>query len=400
MAMRKLRLGALGALLLTIGCGGGGGSDDPPASTPFATVTATARPTEAPTATPTPAGIVAFVAGGFAAHRSVDEGASWQPILASQLPGGLQAVDFVDPATGWIVGGSHVYHTTTGGADASPWTDQRAGAADDADLYDVAFVDARRGVVVGGDPAAREEGRSRPLVLVTSDGGEAWRVADLGFLRRDLNTWLTGVCMTPAGRGIAVANRFTRSADSLILQTSDGGETWDDRTSAALLGPTSAVAAVSCANDGDFWLVGAPALLLASSDGGASWRRIPVAPSRRNLFLNAVAFADARNGWVAGYDEAVGAGFGEILVFATHDGGASWTERTLLRDVRILGSLPPVAIAPVDATTALLVGTDPNSFLEEGTRPFAFVTHDGGDTWTAGDVPTGEAHFDDLDVVR
>lgn len=398
---RGLRNGSLAALLLVAGCGGGGSDDAPaPTATPLATVTATASPTESPAPTPTPAGVVAFAAGGFVVNRSTDEGASWQPVFANVSQGGVGGIDFVDRATGWIVGGPHIWRTTTGGADQAQWVDQTANVAREADLSDVAFVDAHRGVAVGADPTAREEGRSRPLILVTSDGGEAWRVADLGFLPRDLDTWLTGVCMTPTGRGIAVGNRFTRSADSLIVTTSDGGETWDDRTSGALLGPTASLAAVGCAHDGDFWLVGAPALLLASNDGGASWRRITVAPSRRNLFLNAVAFADASNGWVAGYDEAVGASFGQILVFATHDGGATWTERTLLRDVSILGSQPPVAIAPLDATSTLLVGTDPNSFLEEGARGFAFVTRDGGDTWIAGDVPAGDVRFADLDVVR
>lgn len=386
-------------LALAAGCGGSdGGGDataDPQATTtPQATMTAASPPT--PTATGTPAGVVAFAAGGFLTSRSTDAGASWEAVFAGQSSGGVGGVDFVDRQTGWIVGGSHVFHTTTGGADASQWTDESAHLPVEVDLYDVAFVDRAHGVAVGADVASRESGVARPIIVVTSDGGDTWRIADLGFLRREIHTWLTGVCMTSTGHGVAVANRFTRSYDSLIMATSDGGETWDDHTAAALLGPTAVLAAVGCAHDADFWLVGAPSLLLASHDGGGTWTRITVSTSRRDLFLSAVAFADPLHGWVAGYDEIAG----EILVFATADGGASWTDRTLLRDVRILESEPTLAIAPVDARSVILVGTDPNSFLEEGTRAFGFFTRDGGDTWIPSLVPAGDVRFADLDLVR
>jgi photosystem II stability/assembly factor-like uncharacterized protein len=80
-------------------------------------------------------------------------------------------------------------------------------------------------------------------------------------------------------------------------------------------GTTAGLGGVA-ARGGLRWAVGAGGVIVASSDGGATWT---ARTSGTAQDLHAVAFADATHGW------AVGAG-GTIL--ATTDGGATWAPQT------------------------------------------------------------------------
>ena len=69
-----------------------------------------------------------------------------------------------------------------------------------------------------------------------------------------------------------------------------------------------------------------PALVEGTSDGGATWRRLaapgpllePIHLFGQNVNVSAIAFADARNGWL--YDAGL---------WATHDGGGHWSRIAL-----------------------------------------------------------------------
>jgi photosystem II stability/assembly factor-like uncharacterized protein len=143
------------------------------------------------------------------------------------------------------------------------------------------------------------------------------------------------------------------------------------------------------------WVVGAPSFAAVSIDRGATWSR-RIVTGRADVLLNAVLFADAARGWIAGYDAAERT----ILVFTTDDGGASWREQVLLTNVLILEQQPVAAFAAFDRDSVLLVGTDPNSFALEGSRALSFVSRDGGETWTASLIPGGYQAFADVSLVR
>lgn len=78
------------------------------------------------------------------------------------------AVFFVDALTGWAVGDRTILHTADGGL---TWAEQPTGL-DPAptSLTDVAFADAQRGWIAGG----------QGLILHTADGGASWNVQDSG----------------------------------------------------------------------------------------------------------------------------------------------------------------------------------------------------------------------------
>jgi photosystem II stability/assembly factor-like uncharacterized protein len=62
------------------------------------------------------------------------------------------------------------------------------------------------------------------------------------------------------------------------------------------------------------WAAGQDGLVIATSDGGKSWREQPSGTSQS---LRAISFSDPQHGWILAGREAL---------LATADGGASWTK--------------------------------------------------------------------------
>lgn len=228
-------------------------------------------------------------------------------------------------------------------------------------LYAVAFDDdGRHGWVAGGSGG-------RPVVLRTADGGGRWLAArlpggiagglsDVGFA--DLrHGWAVGHL---TGTGPANA------AGGLLLATSDGGATWRAQTLPDGIGRLGRIA-VAGATHG--WatgttLAGRP-VVVATIDGGATWTSQPLPDGIREL--RDLAFVDRERGWAVGAltvtqpPEAGNEDPGVILT--TTDGGATWTEQA-----RTVGSL--WSVAAVDASTVFAGGAYG-----------LFSTTDGGATW-------------------
>jgi photosystem II stability/assembly factor-like uncharacterized protein len=374
---------------LVAACGHGGGND-------HATASPTATPSTIATPTMTPALRIAWTVGGQLASRSDDGGASWQARFNVAM-GGLRGVDFVDRMTGWVVGGRNIYRTSDGGqlGDGRDWENQSANVeASAVELSDVAFVDREHGAAVGGAGI----GFGRAAVLTTSDGGGHWRAARVGDDGGPLprGTWLARMCVTTDGRGATVGGGG-RGGTPLALATVDAGVSWTDVTAAITrTAPGEEPMLANCARlaSDHLWVVGAPSFLARSSDGGATWRAQTVT-SRREVILNAVLFEDSETGWVSGFDPTAR----QILIFSTHDAGASWDERVMLDNVLILDQPPAAAFAALGPGSVLFVGDDPPSFGLEGARALSFVTHDGGVTWMPSVIPGGFQAFRDVDVV-
>ncbi len=112
------------------------------------------------------------------------------------------------------------------------------------------------------------------------------------------------------------------------------------------------------------WAVGMPVLVVASADGGATWRTAG-ASTHGDPFtqiLYAVAFADSRHGWAVGK-----AG----LVVASSDGGAHWAVRHRdAADVCLLG------VVAISGRSAQAVG-----YARDGALGIVESTSDAGKTW-------------------
>ncbi|HUP69390.1 MAG TPA: kelch repeat-containing protein [Acidimicrobiales bacterium] len=148
------------------------------------------------------------------------------------------------------------------------------------------------------------------------------------------------------------------------------GTTWVAEQS----GTSQFLAAVSFSDALNGHAVGEGGTILATTDGGNTWRRqyacaqavscTASSPDRLTVPLNAVSFSDASRGHVAG------AG-GTIL--ATEDGGAHWRLQTSGTVVNLAG------IAFADRTHGYVVGGYLAGIARGGT---ILTTSDGGNTWT------------------
>lgn len=296
--------------------------------------------------------------------RSEVAGESWTPVLG--VPGGsLSSVDFVDRRYGWVVGAGRILRTVDGGA---TFVDQTGGVALEAPPRQTRIVsagDAERAIVVAtGRPAGVEF--DHDVLLVTGDAGDSWRLATLPDFEIVGAPRLGDACLAGGGAGILMA-------ETRVLLTRDGGETWDfvpDFPSFFRGEPP----AFYCSGREDLWIVGSnvdpgPVTLWHSPDGGRTWRDLSEAVGAPPEGGRPVAsFLASGSGWI------VLPRRGETpQVLRTQDGGASWAA---LASPFLDGELP-VAIAFSDDRHGVLLTSQRR----------ALDTVDGGETWAETPAP-------------
>jgi photosystem II stability/assembly factor-like uncharacterized protein len=252
------------------------------------------------------------------------------------------------------------------------------------DLVSVAFPDAMHGWVAG-----------RGGIFATSDGGLTWKrqttgwVGDISFpdASRGWAIGGTGVYATEDGGatwtehavsyGYDAALSFADSFhgwivgdDGRIVATSDGGRTWKPQTS----GTTLPLKDVTFVDETHGCAVGGAdkPVVLTTSDGGLHWTSRDTSAMTSGRPFEAVSFPDASHGWAVG----------DIGIGATTDGGNTWKPQ-----IPAGGFTNGLAISFPDARHGWIVGYG-------GT---IVATSDGGDTWDRQDVSTGAAwHLRDV----
>jgi photosystem II stability/assembly factor-like uncharacterized protein len=179
--------------------------------------------------------------------------------------------------------------------------------------------------------------------------------------------WLHAVHFVDERRGWAVGGK------GALLATEDGGRTWRARRS-----PTEdALRDVYFSDQQTGWLVcersiyqlkevdEPRAYLLRTTDGGETWQRVEPAGQDVDARLTGMAFADATRGFV----------FGELgALYATVDGGRTWARRRV-----------PTKHLLLDAA---FVG--PRHGWLVGAGATLLYTTDGGETWREGRIQSGE----------
>ena len=152
-----------------------------------------------------------------------------------------------------------------------------------------------------------------------------------------------------------------------ILISTDRGESWQQ-----VEVPTRAALTGVFFHDRDLgWAVGHDAVILRTTDGGATWERVHWAPEEESPLLD-VWFADAEHGF------AIGA-YGSFYV--TSDGGDIWTYQPISDDDFHLNHL-------ARATDGALYMA-----AEAG---MAYRSDDGGETWTELSLPYEGSFFGTL----
>ena len=215
---------------------------------------------------------------------------------------------------------------------------------------------------------------------LTDDEGETWR--DITPAGVD-PTAIRAVYFFNPENGWLLTTRMTGSTSAplgqlVVYRTVTGGRSWESRDvgtpSASASDATAGPAAFDFISARTGWLsVTLPTsasfsngLLFATSDGGASWteRTIPIGAP--------VAFATASDGWTAGGVAAGGA-------FVTHDGGSSWQPANLSAPPGVTGTpayaIPDVSPGPATAISATYRGQNATLVW--------FTTSDNGQSFTA-----------------
>jgi len=187
------------------------------------------------------------------------------------------------------------------------WEEIRIASTTGYRIDDIFFIDDSTGWAVNGGGQ----------IFHTTDQGENW------ILQHQDSTYFRSVGFFDQNHG------FVGSLDGRILETKDGGVTWNDistqlpTTVPGVCGmslPTSSTAYFT----GVYW--GDP-YLLKTTDGGNTWQHTDMQSSfslpgsSRNSLVD-LHFFDANTGVLCG-----GTGpYGEGVIFRTEDGGTNWTE--------------------------------------------------------------------------
>ena len=325
----------------------------------------------------------------------------WRPTNAPVASSRTDDIWFLDPATGWAVNSNgQILITTDGGA---TWTEQFRATAY---LRCVGFANRMKGwvgalsesqslfhTVNGGElwqrvnnlPAVAPvficglsvvnesviyaSGTNEPeepaRMIKSVDGGVTWT----GWEMSEHATLLVDCFFTSPERGWVVGGKAqvpnpTRDdVKPVVLFTEDGGATWTDRVANIqdqfpfgewgwkIFFLDEKLGFISLEN----MTAGA---ILRTTDGGLTWKRLPIDDPQHNANLEGVGFADAKHGWVGGWGTAdFKGGFSSETV----DGGDHWSNANqigrFINRFRMFGN--PATLGYASGRTVYKYSADP-----------------------------------------
>ncbi|MBU8934723.1 MAG: hypothetical protein KOO62_12060 [candidate division Zixibacteria bacterium] len=266
---------------------------------------------------------------------TADGGATWTDASIVDVTEDLLKVRFDNTSTGWIVGeGGKILYTTDGG---NNWTSQTSEVTHD--LYDITSRTTSNLIAAGS------------LTLIkTSDGGTTWQANP------------SGTISTPSLMDITFVNDslgFAVGFGGAILRTTDGGETWEYRRRNKESFVDEWFTEVQFWDESTGWSIGftpTQGAIWNTANGGESWIKQSTDDEEWTSRAEGMFFLNQDIGWIVAVDK----------VLKTTDGGATWTDLSLILTTDLSG------IAFVDELTGWVVGT-------AGT---ILKTEDGGTEWT------------------
>jgi photosystem II stability/assembly factor-like uncharacterized protein len=251
---------------------------------------------------------------GAGVFTSSDGGQTW----LSQTSGGsymFMAAEAVSSTDVWAVDmAGAVLHSS----DGVRWAELDLPHRWSQFLDDVSFPVADHGWVVG----ATAESDSHSLILGTSDGGDTWTKQT-----SVLSGELVGVDFVDAANGWSITDEADHAGHAL-QHTNDAGVTWTlQPVHAGILGLTD----VDFIDSSTGWVTGqyesgeevsglVPGAVFRTTDGGATWSTYPLP---KNTILEQLQFLDAQNGWAIAMKATSRSA--SMLLLHTADAGATWT---------------------------------------------------------------------------
>jgi photosystem II stability/assembly factor-like uncharacterized protein len=285
-----------------------------------------------------------------ATTTSADGGATWSSAVTA-APAGLSGISCPSTTVCFATGGGSpgkVYVTTNAGASWSlsfdVATDPLAGSTKSFRAINCPSVSTCNAVGLSG------------LLATTTDGGTHWRTDNTLS-----NANVTNVSCPTAG------TCFATTDTSAILRSTDTGGDWAVQFGGNFspgpsfsYGAAGSYDAISCPSATACFAVGGYGYVVATTTGGAAWRKS--APQGTTDVLLSISCPGASDCYAAGISPGLDPGGIEV----THDGGNTWTKHGLI------GADSADAMSCPSTTTCFAVGW-PGAIYQ---------TVDGGTTWT------------------
>ncbi|HKG21239.1 MAG TPA: YCF48-related protein [Blastocatellia bacterium] len=191
------------------------------------------------------------------------------------------------------------------------------------------FVDQNTGWAVGADS------KGNGVVLKTADGGAAWSAQRLAFKQSPTCVFFVDAATGWMGAGTPLPqDEDSNGGPSDLLATTDGGATW--RSARRLPVSISDIFFLDKANG---WAAGYRGSIYQTTDGGVSWIQQrseleaegaakAVGETGQGFSITSIQFLDRQNGWAGASAEEANAG----RALGTNNGGTTWTRRWIVAD--------------------------------------------------------------------
>lgn len=287
----------------------------------------------------------------------------------------LRGVSAVSERVAWASGsGNTILRTEDAGVN---WHRVPSPSADRLDFRDIDAVGERTAYVmsIGSGELSR--------IFKTTNGGAAWT---LQFTNTDPEAFFDAMAFWDAESGVAVSDSVKGAF--VIITTSDGGATWKrvpaNKLPPALPGEGAFAASgtnVTVWGTSHVWFAtGAAerARVLRSTDRGATWlvADTPIA-SGASSGIYSIAFRDAMHGVIVGGDYAKESDAINNLAI-TSDGGRTWT-----KPVGSLGGFRSVvACVPSQPRTFVAIGPQGSDISTDDGRTWTPISGPGFDTFS------------------
>ena len=234
--------------------------------------------------------------------HTADGGKTWEK-QDSGVNYTLSSVNFVDEKSGWAVGDQGtIIHTADGG---KTWEKQKSPVT--YFLMGISFATKDKGWIV----------TERTNILHTEDGGKTWAVQF-----KDQDFILKSVSFCDERNGWAVGEY------GFVYHTADGGRTWthqagefgfSEETGEVVGG--SYLFDIVAVNPKTAWVVGIDGYVAKTVDAGKTWRKQMTGVPKTHLFGVSVG---EKNVLIAG----------DAVLLRTTDGGATWKEVKIEPSIR------------------------------------------------------------------
>jgi photosystem II stability/assembly factor-like uncharacterized protein len=268
----------------------------------------------------------------------------------------------------------------TGTADGGrSWTDQTANIVGVAPVLHDVATGDRAHAVAVGGVARASADAAEHPAAIFTEDGGATWLVAEIPLGPDPAVTLLSTCLDNSGLGLATGSSLSASGATLLLLTRDDGRSWEDITERL---PRRSFSQVGCDPGGRLWFLGRDSTVRMSANGGASWEdRHGNLPA--GLSVRRGAFVAGDVAWIAATEPPLES---RLLAFLTVDGGQTWTQHLVDAGP---GDFEGIGLDALDATHAVIVAQDARPFAIGSRTSFgrSWVTVDGGTTWSATEHP-------------